>query len=139
MMKLWTRREGTSKSVLDYALIGDESSDQIIEMTVDEEKELAPYCFQEGRKVYSDHNSLLITLNSKLEIERQKKSEKRVLTKKGIQKYRKMLQKRRISQIFLSKRSIEQKYNDWSEIVKEEWNNAKVKWKEKRSCGYFIV
>ena len=129
---LWTRKEGTSKSVLDYALIGDESSDQIIEMTVDEEKDLAPYCFQEGRKVYSDHNSLLITLNSKLEVERQKKSEKRVLTKKGIQKYRKMLQKRRISRIFLSKRSIEQKYNDWSEIVKEEWNNAKVKWKERK-------
>ena len=129
---LWTRKEGTSKSVLDYAPIGDESSEQIIEMTVAEEKELTPYCIQEERKVYRDHNSILITLSNRLEIEREKKSEKKALTKKGIQKCRKMLQKRKIYRIFLNERSIEQKYNDWSKIVKEEWNNAKVKGKEKK-------
>ena len=43
-----------------------------------------------------------------------------------------MVQKRRISRIVSSKRSIDQKYNDWSKIVKEEWNNAKVKWKERK-------
>ena len=40
---VWTRQEGTSRSVIDYVITKKEDEQLIEEMTIDEDKEIAPY------------------------------------------------------------------------------------------------
>ena len=59
----WTRQENGQKSVLDYVLVNKEEIKSIEQMHIDEEKEKAPYTQAEGRKVYSDHITIILEAN----------------------------------------------------------------------------
>ena len=127
---LWTREEGGTKSVLDYMLINKEKEEELIEMLIDEEREMAPYGEYETRKVYSDHFTIMVTMNTKLSVERKKTSPRKIMTKKGINKYKKLLQQKSMRQIIKKRDKLEDKYNKWSKCVKEAWQMAKTKWKK---------
>ena len=81
---IWTRQEGSSKSVLDYVLINSECYDQILQVEIDEDKEMAPYGICEDKKIYSDHNTIKVTINAKLHSDKGKTPKVMIMNKRGL-------------------------------------------------------
>ena len=65
---LWSRKQGTEKSIIDYVMTTNtEYLNNIKEMIIDETKEYATYRQdqqnQDLKKKYSDHNVILLNIN----------------------------------------------------------------------------
>ena len=75
-------------SIIDYVLIDATSDNTIKEMKVDEEKQYGLHKLEkntatnENKKIYSDHNSILINLDFETPTEEQRL--KKIITKKDI-------------------------------------------------------
>ena len=66
---VWTRVQGEEKSIIDYVLTDASSANTVKEMKIDEEKQYGLHkldkntATNKNRKIYSDHNSILINLD----------------------------------------------------------------------------
>ena len=85
---VWTRVQGEEKSITDYVLTDASSANTVKEMKIDEEKQYGLHkldkntATNENRKIYSDHNSILINLDFETPTEEQRL--KKIITKKDI-------------------------------------------------------
>ena len=85
---VWTRVQGEEKSIIDYVLTDASSANTVKEMKIDEEKQYGLHkldkntATNENRKIYSDHNSILINLDFETPTEEQRL--KKIITKKDI-------------------------------------------------------
>ena len=85
---VWTRVQGDEKSIIDYVLTDASSAKTVKEMKIDEEKQYGLHkldkntATNENRKIYSDHNSILINLDFETPTEEQRL--KKIITKKDI-------------------------------------------------------
>ena len=87
---VWTRRrvQREEKSITDYVLTDASSANTVKEMKIDEEKQYGLHkldkntATNENRKIYSDHNSILINLDFETPTEEQRL--KKIITKKDI-------------------------------------------------------
>ena len=68
------------------------------------------------RKIISNHNDIMLNIDfiSKIEAKGQKKN----ITRKGYQKYKKFIKERQISKI-IRKETLQESYNKWSEEVED--------------------
>ena len=61
---LWTRKEGDTRSILDYIIVDQEDECAVTEMLIDEERHYAPVRDEKSKDhVTSDHNTLLARFN----------------------------------------------------------------------------
>ena len=75
---VWTRVQGEEKSIIDYVLTDVSSANTVKEMKIYEAKQYGlnkldkKTSTNENRKMYSDHNSILINLDFETSTEEQK-------------------------------------------------------------------
>ena len=121
----WTRAENNLKSVLDYVLVDEELGEHLQKMEIfDKDKDLSPFRLKREtskkiRMVYSDHNPIIVETDLvTMMVELMEKKKRAVMTRDGREKYKKDLQKMKISQIWdNSKDSIQDMYDKWEEQV----------------------
>ena len=84
---LWTREQGEEKSIIDYVITTKRDLNTIKTMKIDEENEFGIYEVEiqgttECRKIYSDHNAIMLNIDfiSKMEA----KDKKKLITKKRL-------------------------------------------------------
>ena len=107
-------------------------------MKIDEEKEFE-ICKVErqgtkkSRKIYSDHNAIMLNIDF---ISKTEAKDKKIITKKGCQKYKKFIEQRQISKI-TKKGTLQESYNKWAEetgdAFKQVEKTVKKKKKEERN------
>ena len=74
---VWTRVQGEEKSIIDYVLTDKTSANTVKEMKIDEGKQYGLYkidkntATNENKKIYSDHNFILINLDYETPTEEQ--------------------------------------------------------------------
>ena len=121
------REQGNSKSTIDYIIIRNEYTEQVINiMTIDNEKDLAIYRKEKERVVYSDHHSIICKINWLEEYTKQKKEKKCIMTSEGYSKYRNNMQRKTISKIWeLKNKPLEEKYTEWINALKQEIINLR--------------
>ena len=93
---LWTRVEGNKKSVLDYAIVDEDSINTLESMLIDEKREFSPIGYdQKGNPVLSDHNMLVCNFNWLIEEGQQKKQDRKTITEKGWTRIRNELEEKK--------------------------------------------
>ena len=60
---VWTRTDGSKRSILDYVIVENEDEELVKEMIIDEEREITPNHNQDGRTIYSDHFTIKLEMN----------------------------------------------------------------------------
>ena len=82
---VWTRVQEEEKSIIDYVLTDASSANTVKEMKIDEEKQYGLHklhkntATNENRKIYSDHNSILINLD--FDTPNEEERPKKIITK----------------------------------------------------------
>ena len=133
---LQTRGQGEEKSVIDYVITTKRDLNTIKTMKIDEEKEFE-ICKVErqgtkkSRKIYSDHNAIMLNIDF---ISKTEAKDKKIITKKGCQKYKKFTEQRQISKI-TKKGTLQESYNKWAEETGDAFKQVEktVKKKKKRN------
>ena len=104
-------------SIIDYVLIDATSDNTIKEMKIDEEKQYGLHKLEkntatnENKKIYSDHNSILINLDFETPTEEERP--KKIITKKGYKRYRTIIEEENVSKL-LKSGDLQESYNKWS-------------------------
>ena len=89
-------------SIIDYVLIDATSDNTIKEMKIDEEKQYGLHKLEkntatnENKKIYSDHNSILIDLDFETPTEEQRPKK---IMKKGYKRYRTIIEEENVSKL----------------------------------------
>ena len=107
-------------------------------MKIDEEKEFE-ICKVErqgtkkSRKICSDHNAIMLNIDF---ISKTEAKDKKIITKKGCQKYKKFIEQRQISKI-TKKGTLQESYNKWAEETGDAFKQVEktVKKKKKETQG----
>ena len=116
---VWTRRrvQREEKSITDYVLTDASSANTVKEMKIDEEKQYGLHkldkntATNKNRKIYSDHNSILINLDFDTPIEEERP--KKIITKEGYKRYRTIIEEENVSKL-LKLGDLQESYNKWS-------------------------
>ncbi len=138
---LWTRMQGKSKSVIDYIMIPKEEEEFIIDMTIDEERENAPYHVKkegtEVRKIFSDHNPMILKTNLvMMEIKKKEDSTYSVIKEENREAYKNEIQENQISKIWDEDMDLQEKYTQWSGKVFEiRQKHATLKKTRRKQCS----
>ena len=117
---LWTRKEGESKSVLDYVIVSEEDLDLVERMEIDEEKDITPYYVEKvgGKDVrqYTDHCMIKTEMNISMEAKQGKKYAY-VLDEDACERFRKKLEEEKVSELITNEEDIRTTYQAWSEKI----------------------
>ena len=115
---VWARVQGEEKSITDYVLTDVSSANTFKEMTIDEGKQYGLHKLEENtatnenKKIYSDHNSILINLDFETPTEEQKPMK----IKKGYKRYRTTTEEENVSKL-LKLGDHQESYNKWSAAI----------------------
>jgi hypothetical protein len=127
----WTRIEGCKKSVLDYIIINEEDEELVKYMNIDEHHEITPYHRQEDRKIYSDHNAMVMDVNWNMRYVSgcQTRTVMNETTKK---EYKESTTTSKLAEIWDTDKDTQEKYNIWDrEVTKIAESSFKKKRKKK--------
>ena len=127
---LWTRIEGQQKSVIDYVIMLEEDLGLLKQLEVDETKEITPYHIDDGKKKYSDHCTIVGTLNITM-LENTQPKYVKVMGKNGWAKFREEIEKRQISNM-IDNRCIKTSYTEWNNTILNIRDSCSKKVKMKR-------
>ena len=114
---VWTRVQEEEKSIIDYVQTDASSANTVKEMKIDEEKQYGLHkldkntAINENRKIYSDHNSILINLDFETPTEEERPKE--IITKKGYKRHKTIIEEENVSKL-LKSGDIQERYNKWS-------------------------
>ena len=120
MSKESARVQGEEKYITDYILTDGTSPNTIKEMKIDEEKQYGLHkldkntATNENRKIYSDHNSILINLDFDTPTEEERP--KKIITKEGYKRYRTIIKEENVSKL-LKLGDLQESYNKWSAVI----------------------
>ena len=142
---LWTRVQGEEKSITDYVLTDASSANTVKEMKIDEEKQYGLHkldkntATNENRKIYSDHNSILINLDFDTPTEEERP--KKIITKEGYKRYRTIIEEENVSKL-LKSGDLQESYNKWSTTIETsiklyKKQKQKIQGKTLKSCKKF--
>ena len=115
-----TRVQREEKSIIDYVLTDTTSANTIKEMKIDEVKQYGLHKLEkntatsENKKIYPDHNSILINLDFETPTEEQRP--KKIITKKGYKRYRTIIEEENVSKL-LKTGDLQESYNKWSTTI----------------------
>ena len=115
---VWTRVQGEEKSIIDYVLTDVSSANTVKERKIDEEKQFGLHklgkntATNENRKIYSNHNSILINFDFEAPTEEQRP--KKIITKKDIYKrYRTIIEEENVNKL-LKSGDLQESHLKWS-------------------------
>ena len=142
---VWTRVQGDEKSIIDYVLTDASSANTVKEMKIDEEKQYGLHklykntATNENRKIYSDHNSILINLDFDTPTEEERP--KKIITKEGYKRYRTIIEEENVSKL-LKSGDLQESYNKWSTTIETsiklyKKQKQKIQGKILKSCKKF--
>ena len=114
---LWTRAEGESKSVLDYALVWKDETKLVRNVNIDEDRELSPRGYVDGKITYSDHNVITFEIDWLLLEKTTPKAERKILTKKGEIRSQLEMEERKVSEILEKGTDVQKAYTEWKETI----------------------
>ena len=118
---IWTRVEGTSRSVLDYVIVFEDDIHLAERMQIDEEKDITPYYVERvgGKDVrqYTDHSMITAIMKMNSQVEKNR-TYAMVMDEEGYQKFREKLKEEKVSSI-LDGDDIRETYTLWSKKVME--------------------
>ena len=109
--------QGEEKSIIDYVLTDASSAITVKEMKKDEEKQYGLHkldkntATNKNRKIYSDHNSILINLDFETPTEEQRP--KKIIIIKEYKRYRTIIEEENVSKL-LKSGDLQESYNKWS-------------------------
>ena len=114
----WTRIEGQSKSILDYAIVFEEDVQLMQSLKIDEEKDITPYYTEkvdgEVTRMYTDH--CMINLKMDIQVKGEKgKTYTTVMDEEGEERFREKLGKENVSGLLTG--NILQTYPIWEKKV----------------------
>ena len=127
---VWKGMQGEDKSINDYVLTDTASDNTVKEMKIDEEKQYGLYKLEkntatnENKKIYSDHNSILINLDYETPTEEQRP--KKIITKTGYKRFRTIIDEENVSQL-LETRDLQESYNKWAITIETSIKNVQRK------------
>ena len=137
---VWTRQQGTSRSVTDYVIIKKEDEQLIEEMTIDEDKEIAPYKITKEngklKMIYSDHNVIKIQINLVgNQVGRRQTKPVMKYNETNLRKFKERTSQERLQDIWdKTDKTTQEKYKEWNEnimkIAKESFEEQQRKKKE---------
>ena len=129
----WTRVEGNHKSVLDYVIMNNEDLELVEDMLIDEERNITPYHQSDERKIFTDHNAIMLKINWNMRYKRGEHS-KISMNKNTKAKFKEKTMKGKLTNIWNkhdAPRDTQTKYTEWNEevkrIAKETFTVKKVK------------
>ena len=129
---LWTRKEGTSKSIIDYAIIFKKDMHLVKAMKIDSEQDITPYYKSQDtrERIFTDHFMIKLVLNLRLE-GKTTPTYVKVLSQKGKTEFKKKLSNMKVSECI--NHNIKESYGQWSHLVMKTWDSCckKVKIKKK--------
>ena len=142
---VWTRVQGEEKSIIDYVLTDASSANTVKEMKIDEEKQYGLHkldkntATNENRKIYSDHNSILINLD--FDTPNEEERPKKIITKEGYKRYRTIIEEENVSKL-LKSGDLQESYNKWSTTIETsiklyKKQKQKIQGKTLKSCKKF--
>ena len=133
---LWTRCEGSSRSVLDYMIVDNESNAAFEGMMIDEVREFSPASYDPSGTMYSDHNVIISNFNWVLiEAMKEKSRKKEVMTANGYVRYAEELKEAAVADILENNDGdTQQKYEEWKKKVEviAKQNATRIKKKNPR-------
>ena len=143
----WTRKENNSYAILDYIIINEEHMEKIKKVVIDEEKESTPYrVVKEGGKVktiYTDHCAMICEMEgreygkwkqriNKIWEEENTNKGMKVMTKKGYEKFRQLIERKQVSRIWKEEKQLQETFDRWNEVIGNIKEKCKVKKRESR-------
>ena len=134
---LWTREEKkkeiVEKSVIDYVFLSKEAAEALTSMLIDDKKEYPVYSIDSEDRIYSDHNTVLLSINWMFKFQRNSQGSTRI-TKEGYSRYRQSLREKRISKL-IDHPDLQIGYDQWSAEVEQAIKEVsqKVQCKTKKS------
>ena len=137
----WTRDENGKKSVLDYALINKEEIESVKKMYIDEKKEITPFTESEAKKVYSDHNTIILEMDWILTSKTQN-TPRTCMTEEAKATFKEKTNNTKLMEIWKGEGTTQEKYTEWNrqtiEITNEIFitKRKKKKHKNKRERQY---
>ena len=136
---LWTRQSGMERSVIDYIVIDESQIQHIQRLIVDEGKNVAPFRrkIEDGvpRMVYSDHNTILLTIDLLKEDATTKRAQQvsnKVMNSTAYIRFRELLAKEKVSKIWERGLDFQEAYDKWSSMVAGIRKRCEVKKKKVR-------
>ena len=87
---IWTRIDGKTKSIIDYALVFKENEGFVNDIVIDSKKKITPFRKIKNRNIYSDHCAILININffgSNVSEKIAKEKGKLIITEKGLKRF----------------------------------------------------
>ena len=112
---VWTRIEGTQRSVLDYLIVFEEDIRLFDKMEIDEAKDITPYYVEKNgdqvERTYTDHCMISATMNIK-SIEQKSRTYAMVLDADGKMRYQEALKKEKVSSL-ITNEDIRVTYPKW--------------------------
>ena len=130
---LWTRVEKEKRSAIDLVLTSKVTSENLLSMIVDEDKEYPVYRIErkagEETKIFSDHNTIIVNINWL--IHKQNAIQKKKVTAKGYTKYREIITRKGVSNI-LEGPDLQEAYNKWSKEIEDTIDKVSEKVRKRR-------
>ena len=115
----WTRIEGESKSIIDYAITFEHDLRLVRSMYIDEEKNITPYNLQvtagTKERIYTDHCMISVSMDVQLQQE-VKQTRIKVLNKDGLAQFKEKINKQKISRL-IDGTDIRESYTRWNNEV----------------------
>ena len=118
---LWAREQGEEKSIIDYVITTKKHLYTIKTMKIVEGKEFGinkveTQGTKQCRKINSDHTAIMLNIDFISKIEA--KGKKKIITRKGYQKYKKFIKERQINKM-IKIVTQQESYNKWTEEVED--------------------
>ena len=130
----WTRIEKGKKAVLDYIMIEEKESHGVTEINIDEEKLWTPhYVTNEGNEMFTDHCAITCKIKWKNNRSEEKKNKERwVMTKRGYEKFREQMERRRVAKIMEGEGTVKEVYDKMVKEIMEIKKKCQTKMKHKK-------
>ena len=110
----WTRIQNDQKSIIDYGIIREEDEDSIVQVTIDENKEITPYRISD-KIVYTDHCAILTEMDWR-KGEKQKEKRKYVI---NMNKLKEQQGKDALIKAVEGEGTVKKKYKRWQGEVEK--------------------
>ena len=130
----WTRIEKGKKAVLDYIMIEEKESHGVTEINIDEEKLWTPhYVTNEGNEMFTDHCAITCKIKWKNNRSEEKKNKERwVMTKRGYEKFREQMERRKVAKIMEGEGTVKEVYDKMVKEIMEIKKKCQTKMKHKK-------
>ena len=133
---LWTRVEGETKSIIDYAIVNKNDMKDLNKMIIDENKIMTPFRIIKGRTIYSDHCAIVIDINWYVASKKEQQQNRLVVNNKTLNKFKRLTNDHTLTNIVKQKGKLRNRYTKWSNCMNkiiDRCFNKKQKNKDKQT------